>query len=294
VIVVTHKLDEVERYADVVTVMRRGAALATRPVARGAEVTRLSGEIIGGEPLPELRRRDPADGRGETRLSVRELARGRELRGVSLDVRSGEIVGIAGVLGNGQSELLMVLGGLLEKDGGTVTAEQLEVVHEDRQTAGLVLDATVAENLVLGSLHRFTRAGLVDDAAIAKEVAERIERFDIRPADGAVPVRTLSGGNQQKIVLARALASDPRVLVVAHPTRGVDLLAARAIHEQILAAASRGVAILLVTADLAELRLLSDRILVMVRGRVTTELSPKADDETLGAAMLAAEPASAA
>jgi len=193
------------------------------------------------------------------------------------------------VLGNGQSELVRVLGGLLAADSGEVVAGSMEVVHEDRQTAGLVLDASVAENLVLGELARFTQHGLVRDAEVLAAARERVASFDIRPPDALATARSLSGGNQQKVVLARALARKPRVLVVAHPTRGVDLLAARAIHHQLLAAAARGTAVLVIGADLTELRLLCQRILVMVRGRIVATLPPSADDATLGAAMLGAE-----
>ncbi len=293
VVVVTHKLDEVLAHADVVTVMRRGETLGCRAVVKGAGAGDLAAEIVGGVPLPELggRARRAQGAAGKPRLSVRGVASGRALRGVSFEVAPGEIVGIAGVLGNGQSELIQVLGGLLLADAGEVVAGSMEVVHEDRQTAGLVLDASVAENLVLGELARFTRGGRVRDAEVAKAARERIERFDIRPPDADATARSLSGGNQQKIVLARALARDPEVLVVAHPTRGVDLLAARAIHEQILAAASRGTAVLVLGADLTELRLLCDRILVMARGRVVATLPPSTDDATLGAAMLGGESA---
>jgi simple sugar transport system ATP-binding protein len=291
VVVVTHHLDEVEAHADVVTVMRRGETLGTRPVRRGADVERLALDIMGGESLPELTARAPAvDGAAKpTRLAVRSLVCGRALRGVSFEVAAGEILGIAGVLGNGQSELVLALGGLLAPDGGEIVASSLEVVHEDRQTAGLVLDASVAENLVLGELRRFTRHGLVDDRAVADTARARVARFDIRPADPTALTRTLSGGNQQKIVLARALSREPLALVVAHPTRGVDLAAARAIHEQILAAAARGTAVVVIGADLGELRLLSGRILVMSRGRVVASLPPSADDATLGRAMLGGE-----
>jgi ABC-type uncharacterized transport system ATPase subunit len=287
VVVVTHKLDEVERHADVVTVMRRGETLGTRPVARGAEVTRLAGELVGGEPLPEVR---AATGDlGDPRLSVRGLVSLPLLRDASFEVRAGEIVGIAGVSGNGQSELVHVLGGLIEADAGDVLAGSIEVVHEDRQSEGLVLDASVCENLVLGELRSFSRGGLVDDARVRAAATTRIAAFDVRPADPDVPARALSGGNQQKVVLARALARAPGVLVVAHPTRGVDPIAGRAIHEQLLAAAARGTAILVVGADLTELRLLCRRILVMVRGRVAGSFPPNVDDDTLGAAMLGGE-----
>jgi len=284
VAVVTHKLDEVDEYADVVTVMRRGETLGTRQVTRGGDVARLAEELLGGAPPAEVRAVTAAV--GPTRLAIRGLTFGRALRGVTLEVAAGEVVGIAGVMGNGQSELVSILGGLTQPDTGDVKCGSIEVVHEDRQTAGLVLDATVEDNIVLGELARFSRAGLVDDAKVRAEATTRIARFDVRPPDPRLTARALSGGNQQKIVLARALAREPDVLVVAHPTRGVDLVASRSIHEQILAAAARGVAVLVVSADLSELRLLCRRILVMVRGRVSTSLPPSADDATLGAAML--------
>jgi len=292
VVVVTHKLDEVERYADVVTVMRRGETLGTRRVARGAEVTRLAGELVGGEPLPEIH--PETTELGDVRLSVRGLACIPLLRDASFEVRAKEIVGVAGVSGNGQSELVRVLGGLQERDGGDVVAGSLEVVHEDRQTEGLVLDASVSENLALGGLAAFTRRGVVDDARVRESAVAWIAELDVRPPDPDVAARTLSGGNQQKVVLARALSRTPDVLVIAHPTRGVDPIAARAIHEQLLAAASRGMAILVVGADLTELRLLCRRILVMVRGRVVASFPPTVDDDTLGAAMLGGEVAKSA
>ena len=292
VVVVTHKLDEVERYADVVTVMRRGETLGTRGVARGAEVLRLAGELVGGEPLPEIH--PVSSDLGDVRLAVRGLARLPLLRDATFEVRAKEIVGIAGVSGNGQSELVRVLGGLEERDAGEVTVGTLEAVHEDRQTEGLVLDAPVCENLVLGGLAAFTRHGIVDDARAREVAVARIADFDVRPPDPDVPARALSGGNQQKVVLARALARRPDVLVIAHPTRGVDPIAARAIHEQLLAAASRGMAILVVGADLTELRLLCRRILVMVRGHVVASFPPTVDDDVLGAAMLGGEIAKSA
>jgi simple sugar transport system ATP-binding protein len=287
VVVVTHKLDEVLEHADVVTVMRRGRTLGSRAVSKGADVSELAAELVGGDAIPALEH--GADGRppvGDVRLTVEGVTYGRALSSVSFEVRSGEIVGVAGVLGNGQTELVRVLGGLLDADRGAIRGGSIEVVHEDRQVDGLVMTASVEENLVLGELARFTRHALVDDARVEAAADERIARFDVRPPDRRLLVRSLSGGNQQKVVLARALARGPDVLVVAHPTRGVDLVAARSIHEQLLAAAARGTAILLIGADLGELRCLCHRILVMLRGRIVASLPPTADDATLGAAML--------
>jgi len=292
VVVVTHRLDEVAEHADVVTVMRRGETRGTRDVERGASVESLAAELVGGALPPEIA--PAARELGEVRLDVRDLACGRALRGVSFDVRAGEIVGVAGVLGNGQSELVRVLGGLLAEDAGRVAAGSIEVVHEDRQSEGLVLDASVEDNLVLGELGSYTRRGVVDDDRVHATAVARIARFDVRPADPSLSARALSGGNQQKIVLGRALAREPHVLVVAHPTRGVDLLAARSIHEQLRAAAARGMALLVVSADLHELRQLADRILVMFRGQITATLPPTADDHAIGAAMLGGQTAASA
>jgi simple sugar transport system ATP-binding protein len=203
-------------------------------------------------------------------------------------VRAGEIVGVAGVEGNGQRELVRVIAGLDAPSGGELRAGAVAVVHEDRHAEGLVLDAPVRDNLVLGELARFTRRGFVDAAALEREARARMEHGQVVPADLDAPARALSGGNQQKVVVARAVARSDRVtaLVFAQPTRGVDLGAARAIHDEILRAAGAGKAVLVVSADLAELRALCDRVLVMARGRVVAELPPDAPDARFGDAML--------
>jgi ABC-type uncharacterized transport system ATPase subunit len=296
IVVVTHRLDEVCEHADVVTVLRRGRLVSTRttmrsdaPVAR--EITR---DIMGQDPPPPLerRRRD----HGEVRLTVRDLRLGRALRGVSLEVRAGEIVGIAGVEGNGQRELVRVLAGLQAADGGDVLCDAALVVHEDRHAEGLVLAATVRDNLVLGELRRFTRFGLVDAGALELAAASRLERAAVVPPDLDAPVASLSGGNQQKIVVARAIAraADGSVFVFAQPTRGVDIAAARAIHDDIVRVAEQGKAVLVVSADLLELRALCDRLLVMARGRVVADLPPDAPDARVGEAMLGGEAAASA
>ncbi len=291
IVVVTHKLDEVRDHADVVSVLRRGELVLTRPLKRGAddEVRALSGAIMGGEVPEPIARRDAEA--GDVRLRVDGVRLGRALRGVSLSVRAGEIVGIAGVDGNGQRELVRVLAGLDAPDAGSIEGGAASVVHEDRLGEGLVLDATVADNLVLGELARFTRFGFLDVAAVDREVGARLASAGIVPPDPRLAARSLSGGNQQKVVMARAIARTrlgARILVVAHPTRGVDLGASRAIHEELLDAASRGVAVLVVSADLHELRALCDRILVMARGAIAAEMPPTASDRELGAAMLGA------
>jgi ABC-type uncharacterized transport system ATPase subunit len=291
VVVVTHKLDEVRAHADVATVIRRGCVVETRAVERTDEaVTALAKAVMGesADGPPERTARE----RGDRALVVRGLRVGRALRGVDLDVRAGEIVGVAGVEGNGQRELVHALAGLRAADEGTFAPapHALAVVHEDRHHEGLVLDASVRDNVLLGELGRFSTSGFLDARAIDVEARARVTRAHA-PPDLDAPVRALSGGNQQKLVVARAIARVDAgaacVLVLAHPTRGVDLAASRAIHAEILRVAADGAAVLVVSADLAELRALCDRILVFARGRVTAELPPTASDAEIGRAMLA-------
>jgi simple sugar transport system ATP-binding protein len=290
VVVVTHRLDEVRDHADDVTVLRHGTRVSTRSMKRGedaADILRdVTRDIMGEEPPPALDRqaRDP----GELRLELEDVYLGRALRGVSLHVRAGEIVGIAGVEGNGQRELVRLLAGLDAPDAGEIRCDAAAVVHEDRHTEGLVLQGSVRDNLVLGELARFTRFGLVDAEALEREARVRLDRGGVVPPALDAVAGSLSGGNQQKIVMARAVGRSDRVsvFVFAQPTRGVDLGAARTIHAEIARAAAAGKAVLLVSADLAELRVLCDRILVVARGRIVAELPPDASEAEVGDAML--------
>jgi simple sugar transport system ATP-binding protein len=299
VIVVTHRLDEVRRYADVASVLRRGALVSTRPLKGGDEdevLAAVTRDIMGQDPPPRLARAPHP--LGDVALTLRDVRRGHALRGVTFDVRAGEIVGLAGVEGNGQRELVRVLAGLEGHDGGELLgadgqacgAESVVVVHEDRLAEGLVLRASVRDNLVLGELARFSRGllGFVDFAALDREAGARLERAQLAPDRLPLPAASLSGGNQQRVVVARAVARADRaaVLVLAQPTRGVDLRAARAIHAEIVRVAAAGKAVLLVSADLAELRALCDRVLVIARGRIAAELPPDAPDARFGDAML--------
>jgi simple sugar transport system ATP-binding protein len=287
IVVVTHKLDEVRDHADDVTVLRRGAVVLSRALGDDRHLAPLAAAIMGGE-APEATERK-ATAKGDVVIRVAGVGMGRTLRGVDLTVRAGEIVGIAGVEGNGQTELVRVLARLDTPDAGTIETGTASVVHEDRLEDGLVLDASLRENLVLGELARFARFDVVDEAALDTEANARLVASRAVPTDLDALARALSGGNQQKIVMARAIArtalSAP-ALVLAHPTRGVDLGAARAIHERILDCAARGVAVLVVSADLHELRALSDRILVMARGAIVADLAPTSTDAEIGAAML--------
>jgi simple sugar transport system ATP-binding protein len=312
VVVVTHKMDEVRDYADEVTVMRRGEVLFTRALGRSggegaasveAQVDEVTAAIMGAGRAtrgispksttsdaparrPEVAAADAAD----VVLELKGVSLGRALHDVSFALRAGEIVGIAGVEGNGQRELVAVLARDAAPDRGEVKGGAPAFIREDRQLEGLVLDATLRDNIVLGELGSFAGAlGLLDLDALEAEARTRITRSGA-PTDLDRTARTLSGGNQQKIVVARALArlgdKRARALVAAQPTRGVDLGAGGDIHTQLREAAASGVGVLILSADLAELRALCSRILVLARGRVVADLPPSTSDEELGRRML--------
>jgi simple sugar transport system ATP-binding protein len=239
-------------------------------------------------------------------LSVREArvvdGQGVErLRGVSFDVRAGEIVGIAGVSGNGQSELLEAIAGIRPLTSGTVTlggrpvpcdparvrAMRLAHVPEDRHRMGLVTRFEARENAILG-YHTgpgLARGPFLDRAAIRAKCARDMADFDVRPPDPTLKTANFSGGNQQKIVLAREIEEDPEVLIVGQPTRGVDVGAIEAIHRRLVALRDAGKAILLVSVELDEVRGLSDRVLVMFDGRVMGEVGPETPEGEIGLMM---------
>jgi simple sugar transport system ATP-binding protein len=289
VVVVTHRLDEVREHADLVTVMRHGRLHATRRV-RGAapdEARRVTEEAMGDSTAQTLERRARVP--GPVRLSLKDVRSDDGLRGVTFRVHGAEIVGIAGVEGNGQTELVRVLSGLEAPAAGVLERGSVATLHEDRQRDGLVHGASVRDNLTLGELGSFARRfGVVDSRALETEAARRLEQAAIDPPDLDAPAETLSGGNQQKIVFARAMAraESASTLVLAQPTRGMDFATARAVHARIVDAAEHGKAVLVVSADLAELRALCDRVLVMARGRIVADLPSGASDLRFGQAML--------
>jgi ABC-type uncharacterized transport system ATPase subunit len=316
VAVVTHHLDEVIRFAHQVTVMRRGRTVVSRKIDRDKgkvledELTRA---IMGGEP-PAPTKAPVLPDKATDALLIEDLvvldANGkRVLDGLGLTIKKGEIVGIAGIEGNGQRELIRAIAGLdaIEKGkivlGGKpfepirsaedmhVRRQTLAVVHEDRHAEGLMLEASVGDNLVLGELE-----GLSGQTAEKNLVVRRIENFGIYPADSERKAGALSGGNQQKIVMARALdrieASPERaVVVLGQPTRGIDVGAAAMIHRAIVSAAEKGLGVLVISADLSELKRLSHRLLVISGGRIVAELAPDTADDVIGRAMLGMEAA---
>jgi simple sugar transport system ATP-binding protein len=238
-------------------------------------------------------------------LVVRSARGAMVVRGVTLSLRRGEIVGVAGVQGNGQSELVQAIAGLIPASAGRVKIGGVDVtwaspraraerglahIPEDRQARGLILDFDVAHNLILGRHRDYAGPLGLDRAKIGEYAVERIRALDIQPPDPSIPASSLSGGNQQKVVVARELSRAPlRVLVAAEPTRGVDFAASAEIHRRILGAADAGAGVLLVSSDLAELRALAHRIVVVYRGVIVCDLpAGDANDEIVGAFMTGA------
>lgn len=325
VVLITHKLDEVIAVSDTITVMRAGATVS-RFATAGTTPRDIARAMVGRDVnlhLDAMGAVDSAIGGAESdTATVATEARARNARLVvhnlslrsdrgtpavtdlSFDVAGGEILGVAGVEGNGQTELLEAIAGLRPLQQGRIELDArllsglsvrqradagLSHIPEDRHRRGLVLDYSIADNLILGQQHRFTtRAGL-DQAHIQRHAAEQVARFDIRPPLPALPARALSGGNQQKIVIAREMGRDFGVLLAAQPTRGVDVGAIEFIHAQLRAARDAGKAILLVSADLSEVLALADRVAVMYRGRFVTVLPRQAcSAELLGPYMTGA------
>jgi simple sugar transport system ATP-binding protein len=296
IILITHKLREIMAITDTVSVMRRGEMVATRKTAE-TTVEELAELMVGRRVLLRVEK-GPANP-GKTLLEVQDLVVKDDMgvprvKNVSFSVRAGEIVGIAGVAGNGQSELLESVSGMrdqksgdvilngnvlsLEGDDGAHRARLAGLAHvpEDRQRMGLVTQFEEWENNILGYQYEqvYGAGPLLDIPATQAQARERIAKFDIRPTDELLKTANFSGGNQQKIVLARELDQNPDVLVVGQPTRGVDIGAIEFIHNQLIKMRDAGKAILLVSVELDEIRSLSDRILVMFDGHIVGEANP--------------------
>jgi simple sugar transport system ATP-binding protein len=305
VIFITHKLEEVLEVADTVTVMRQGRVVGSVPTS-DTDTARLA-EMMVGKRLDALPQR-AGIAPGEAVLSVEGLSLEprtgvKPLREVSFEVRGGEILGICGVEGNGQLELFETLMGLRRPSSGTIFLRGMDVtqrptsfrraaglanISPDRTTMGIVAEFSLTENLLLGRQNdrRFSRSGFLDGRAIARETSRLVAEFGIKPPRPEALGSSFSGGNQQKIVVARELSRDPEILVACQPTRGVDIGATRLIHTWLLRQADMGKAVLLVSADLAEILSLSDRIGVMYRGQIVGLLGrDEATEEKLGLMM---------
>jgi simple sugar transport system ATP-binding protein len=281
IVLVTHRLAEVFSHADHVTVMRAGHVVFSKPAAESSH-DEVAYAMIGRQLAPALKRA-PAHSCGDVVVRVRDLtveAGGRNrLRGVSLDLHAGEIVGVAGVEGNGQQELADVVAGRLQPTSGTLEnrcSTRTAYIPADRTEVGLVAEMSLAENAILGRQRdpHFYCGFTMDRGRIEERAARLATEFAVKCASIHAPVCALSGGNQQKFLAGRELSDAPGLVVAAQPTRGVDVGAAELVREALAAARDRGAAVLLISSDLDELLELSDRVLVLFRGRVVAERAP--------------------
>jgi general nucleoside transport system ATP-binding protein len=299
IIIITHKLSEVLAISDNVTVMRDGKVVGEVRTSEtnAAELARL---MVGREVLLRVEKPDAKPGAPVVkvdRLSISGRDGTKRLNNISLEVRAGEIVGIAGVEGNGQTELIEALAGLIPGsyitgkmsfEGNDITnadarrRKELGIAHvpEDRHRRGLLLDSSLAENTILGVHYRkpaVTGPGdvILDEKGIRRRTEQVIRDFDVRPPNPALTARSLSGGNQQKLIIGREFELPPKLLLVSQPTRGVDIGAIEFIHRKIVALRDAGCAVLLVSAELEEVTALSDRLLVIHNGEIVGEVNPK-------------------
>ena len=319
IVLITHRLDEVVELSDAITVMRAGKTVArirtadTTPaeIARlmvGREVSLAAGKRV--QPLAQPTTPRPDQGLEVRNLSVMGSRGIRVVDDVSFSVKPGEILGIAGVEGNGQTELIEALAGLRAVFAGDILVDGVDItrrtvaqrhghglshIPEDRHRRGLILEYTVADNLILGLQKDFSSRGIIDRDRVMENATREIATFDIRPPNPVLAARALSGGNQQKVVVAREMGREFSVLLASQPTRGVDVGAIEFIHRQLLDARARQKAIVLVSAELNEVLALSDRIAVMYRGKFAVVMpSARASEEALGEYMIGTKKGSAA
>ncbi len=305
IIIITHKLEEVLAISDEVTVMRDGKTVGNVKTSE-TSARDLAKMIVGRDVLLRVEKTDAKP--GDTVLEIKNLSvsgnHGPAVKDVSFSVRAGEIVGIAGIEGNGQTELVEALSGLARSSHGTVEFDgrnitnvsarklkELGVAHipEDRHKRGLLLNSDLEENAVLGVHYRApvsASTGFMNNAFVAKRTAEIIENFDVRPADPKLAAKSLSGGNQQKLIIGREFELRPKLLLVSQPTRGVDIGAIEFIHRKLIELRDAGSAVLLVSAELEEVTAVADRLIVMREGKIAGEVDPKvASIEDIGLMM---------
>ena len=319
IVLITHRLDEVVEISNTITVMRAGQTVArvktseTTPseIARlmvGREVSLSAGKRV--QPSGRPTGSQPDKGLEARNLSVVGSRGLRVIDNVSFSVKPGEILGIAGVEGNGQTELIEALAGLRHVFAGDILIDGVDItrksvaqrhdaglshIPEDRHRRGLILEYTVANNLILGFQKYFSRHGIIDGTQVMENAIREITSFDIRPPNPILAARALSGGNQQKVVVAREMGREFSVLLASQPTRGVDVGAIEFIHQQLLEARARGKAILLVSAELNEVLALSDRVAVMYRGKFAVVMpAAEASEEVLGEYMIGTKKGNAA
>lgn len=302
IVIITHKLKETLDIADRVSVLRDGKMIKSDVPVEGATADGLAEMMVGREVVLGVTRK--AKTVGETVLKVNDITlkeKGRNvLNHLSLELKKGEILGIAGIEGNGQTELIEVLTGIrhadhmdIEKDGEKITGNPdyfikkgFGHIPEDRMTRGLVLELSILDNLILGYQKKFQKHGIFDQKRIKEFSDHMLEEFRIKAPNPMVKASALSGGNQQKIIIARVFSENPDIIIVAQPTRGVDIGAMEYIHERLLDLRDEGKAILLISADLEEVKCLSDRLTVIYNGELVAEGRPEEfDDMELGLLM---------
>ncbi len=305
IVLITHKLDEIRAVADRVTVIRRGKSIETVPVA-GSTSEELA-EMMVGRAVSFKTEKIASHPKGNV-LSIKDLYVNENrgipaVKGLSLDVRAGEIVGIAGIDGNGQSELIQAITGLRKSQSGSIKIKNIEVTHlsprkitemevghvpEDRHRDGMVLEMTLAENMTLQTYYKepFSKNGVLSYSQINEHARHLMTEFDVRAASELVTAGSLSGGNQQKAVIAREIERNPDLLIVSQPTRGLDVGAIEYIRKRLVAERDKGKAVLVVSFELDEILDVSDRIAVIHDGKIQGVLDPgKTDKQELGILM---------
>ncbi len=291
IIIITHKLEEVMAVTDRVTVLRMGKKITTVQTNQ-TDKKELARMMVGRDVLLDIPKPEPCTGKNVLELKdVSCTEHGtKKLNGISLCVREGEILGIAGVDGNGQRELSRVVAGLLSTDGGEIhlngrringesiakiIREGVSYIPEDRLKDGLLGEFSIEDNFIIQTLHRFTKYRLFDKKRIRNNALQLITEYDIRANGPAQPTKLLSGGNQQKLIFARELGREPKLLLAAQPTRGLDIGATEFVWKRIMEAKKKGVAVLLISTELDEILTLSDRVLVFYEGKtIGSELKP--------------------
>ena len=306
IIFISHKLDEVVSIADRVTVLRRGKVTAAGVTAKGATKAQLAKLMVGREVLFKVEKKKSKP--GEAALSINDVRADNDrglpaLREISLQVYAGEILGIAGVAGNGQRELAEVLTGLRRMSGGNVTFEHaafgpstnwyqvgqhMAHIPEDRAASGSVPGLSVAENLILKCFQSkpIAKGWAINRTAVHEKAIHLVDQYQIATPTVETPVRMLSGGNLQKLILARETSGQPSLMIAVHPTRGLDVGATETVYKILIEQRDRGAAILLISEDLDELLSLSDRLAVMFEGRIVGEMQTEgAEIQTIGLMM---------
>jgi rhamnose transport system ATP-binding protein len=294
IVYVSHRMAEIFALADRVTVLRDGVCVGTKPIGEVDETQLVS--MMVGRSVDKLY--PPAQGPvRDVALTLRNVSHRTVVQDISLELRRGEILGLAGLVGSGRTETALTIFGITPATSGTIVLEGREVkigspeaardmgiayVPEDRGTQGLVKPQTIADNIALANLGRMSRGPFVSVSAVAEAAKRAIAQLGIRARGPDQPVRQLSGGNQQKVVLAKWLETKPRILILDEPTRGIDVGAKAEVHKIIAELADEGVAILMISSELPEILHVSDRVLVMHEGRLTADL-PRAEatEETI-------------